>query len=259
MRAWLLRPGARDRRRVDPPHSLKVETAAMAAKDRLSVLLAMMDQGVIPVFYDPDVEVCKNVIQACANGGAKCIEFTNRGDFAVARLLEVTRHFAKADPSRDHGRRLRRRCADRGDLHRQRREVRRRPAPQRRRREGLQPPRHPLQPRLRLGQRDRLRPGARLRDRQGVPRLARSAAPIREERAWRRCRGRASCPPAASKPTEESLAQVVRRRHRRLRHRQQPRSPRSCSTRRTTRASRRSVRTTVQLVKTIKADLAAKR
>ena len=71
----------------------------MAAKDRLSVLLAMMDQGVIPVFYDPDVEVCKNVIQACANGGAKCIEFTNRGDFAAHVFLEVTRHFAKADPS----------------------------------------------------------------------------------------------------------------------------------------------------------------
>ena len=71
----------------------------MAAKDRMAVLAAMMDQGVIPVFYHPDVEVCKNVIQACANGGAKCIEFTNRGDFASHVFLEVTRHFAKADPS----------------------------------------------------------------------------------------------------------------------------------------------------------------
>ena len=71
----------------------------MAAKDRLSVLRAMIDQGVIPVFYHPDVELCKNVIQACANAGAKCIEFTNRGDFAADTFLEVTRHFAKADPS----------------------------------------------------------------------------------------------------------------------------------------------------------------
>ena len=68
-------------------------------KDRLSVLLAMEDQGVIPVFYHPDVEVCAKVIQACANGGAKCIEFTNRGDFASHVFLEVTRHFAKTDPS----------------------------------------------------------------------------------------------------------------------------------------------------------------
>ena len=39
------------------------------------------------------------LIQACANGGAKCVEFTNRGDFASHVFLEVTRHFAKADPS----------------------------------------------------------------------------------------------------------------------------------------------------------------
>ena len=69
------------------------------AKDRLAVLSAMIDQGVIPVFYHPDVEVCKNVIQACANGGAKCIEFTNRGDFAWHVFMEVTQHFQKADPS----------------------------------------------------------------------------------------------------------------------------------------------------------------
>jgi len=71
----------------------------MAAKDRMAVLTAMMEQGVIPVFYHPDVEVCINVIQACANGGAKCIEFTNRGDFASHVFYDVTRHFAKADPS----------------------------------------------------------------------------------------------------------------------------------------------------------------
>jgi 2-dehydro-3-deoxyphosphogluconate aldolase/(4S)-4-hydroxy-2-oxoglutarate aldolase len=67
--------------------------------DRMTVLTAMMDQGVIPVFYHPDVEVCTKVIQACANGGAKCIEFTNRGEFAAHVFFEVTRHFAKADPS----------------------------------------------------------------------------------------------------------------------------------------------------------------
>ncbi len=71
----------------------------MAAKDRMAVLTAMMDQSIIPVFYDPDVEVCRNVIQACANGGAKCVEFTNRGEFAAHVFLEVTRHFAQADPS----------------------------------------------------------------------------------------------------------------------------------------------------------------
>ena len=69
------------------------------ARDRMITLAAMMEQGVIPVFYHPDVEVCINVIQACANGGAKCIEFTNRGDFTSHVFLDVTRHFAKADKS----------------------------------------------------------------------------------------------------------------------------------------------------------------
>ena len=69
------------------------------ARDRLKVLAGIIDQGVIPVFYHPDVEVCAKVIQACANGGAKCVEFTNRGDFAAHVFLEVTRHFAKADPT----------------------------------------------------------------------------------------------------------------------------------------------------------------
>jgi 2-dehydro-3-deoxyphosphogluconate aldolase/(4S)-4-hydroxy-2-oxoglutarate aldolase len=67
--------------------------------DRMTVLTAMMDQGVIPVFYHPDVEVCTKVIQACADGGAKCIEFTNRGEFAAQVFFEAARHFAKADPS----------------------------------------------------------------------------------------------------------------------------------------------------------------
>jgi 2-dehydro-3-deoxyphosphogluconate aldolase / (4S)-4-hydroxy-2-oxoglutarate aldolase len=67
--------------------------------DRMTVLSAMMDQGVIPVFYHPDAELCRKVIQACANGGAKCIEFTNRGEFAAHVFYEVTHYFAKADPS----------------------------------------------------------------------------------------------------------------------------------------------------------------
>lgn len=67
--------------------------------DRMAVLSAMTDQGVIPVFYNPDFETCRAVVQACSNVGAKCIEFTNRGEFAADLFLELTKHFAKADPS----------------------------------------------------------------------------------------------------------------------------------------------------------------
>jgi 2-dehydro-3-deoxyphosphogluconate aldolase/(4S)-4-hydroxy-2-oxoglutarate aldolase len=65
----------------------------------MAVLGAMIDQGVVPVFYHADTDVCLKVIQACADGGAKCVEFTNRGDFAAQTFLEVARHFAAADPS----------------------------------------------------------------------------------------------------------------------------------------------------------------
>jgi 2-dehydro-3-deoxyphosphogluconate aldolase/(4S)-4-hydroxy-2-oxoglutarate aldolase len=75
------------------------EESTVAARDRMAVLTAMMDQGIIPVFYDRDVEVCRNVIQACANGGAKCVEFTNRGDFAAHTFYDVARHFDSSDPS----------------------------------------------------------------------------------------------------------------------------------------------------------------
>jgi len=71
----------------------------VAAKDRMAVLNAMLQQAIIPVFYDPDTQVCREVIQACSNAGAKCVEFTNRGEFAAHTFLEVTRHFAAADPS----------------------------------------------------------------------------------------------------------------------------------------------------------------
>lgn len=55
----------------------------MAKYTRLEVLTAMKQIGMIPVFYNGDYEVAKNVITACANGGARAIEFTNRGDRAI--------------------------------------------------------------------------------------------------------------------------------------------------------------------------------
>ena len=55
----------------------------MAKYSRLEVLTAMKQIGMIPVFYNGDFEVAKNVAAACADGGARAIEFTNRGDRAI--------------------------------------------------------------------------------------------------------------------------------------------------------------------------------
>ncbi len=63
----------------------------MARYTRLEVLTAMKQTGLIPVFYNGDFEVARNVAVACADGGAKVIEFTNRGDRAInvfTRLAE---------------------------------------------------------------------------------------------------------------------------------------------------------------------------
>mgnify|MGYP002064483950 CR=1 FL=1 len=36
---------------------------------------------------------------ACSAGGAKVVEFTNRGDLAYTVFVELVKHFAEADPS----------------------------------------------------------------------------------------------------------------------------------------------------------------
>ena len=55
----------------------------MARYSRLETLSAMKEIGVVPVFYNPDAQVVKKIAAACADGGARAIEFTNRGDRAI--------------------------------------------------------------------------------------------------------------------------------------------------------------------------------
>ena len=71
----------------------------MAHHKRLDVLVSMKQIGLIPVFYNGDFETVKNIAIACAEGGAKCIEFTNRGDRAidVFKQLAVFRDSQRPD------------------------------------------------------------------------------------------------------------------------------------------------------------------
>lgn len=71
----------------------------MARFSRLEVLNTMIEIGLIPVFYNKDVEVAKKIVEVCAAGGAKVVEFTNRGDLAYQVFAELVRHFAEEDPS----------------------------------------------------------------------------------------------------------------------------------------------------------------
>ena len=70
----------------------------MARFARLQVLNSMIDVGLVPVFYHQDAEVAKQIVAACAAGGARVIEFTNRGDLAYQVFSDLIRHFTEADP-----------------------------------------------------------------------------------------------------------------------------------------------------------------
>ena len=63
----------------------------------MAVLNAMFDIGVVPVFYHKDVSTSIAVVEACAAGGARVVEFTNRGDFAYQVFSEVTQHVINSD------------------------------------------------------------------------------------------------------------------------------------------------------------------
>jgi 2-dehydro-3-deoxyphosphogluconate aldolase / (4S)-4-hydroxy-2-oxoglutarate aldolase len=54
----------------------------MAKFNRLQVFDRFFDTGLVPLFYHPDVEIAFNITSACYRGGARVVEFTNRGDFA---------------------------------------------------------------------------------------------------------------------------------------------------------------------------------
>lgn len=63
----------------------------MSRFSRIEVAQKMLETGMVPVFYNKDVEVCKNVVKACYDGGVRVFEFTNRGDFATLLFAELNK------------------------------------------------------------------------------------------------------------------------------------------------------------------------
>ncbi len=70
----------------------------MARFNKIEVLVQMKESGMIPVFYHPDAEKCKEVLKACYDGGCRLFEFTNRGDFAHEVFSEVSKYAAESLP-----------------------------------------------------------------------------------------------------------------------------------------------------------------
>ena len=70
----------------------------MTQYTRHQVITEMHNSGMIPLFYDPDIEISKNIVQACYQGGARLLEFTHRGDFAHEVFRELIRFVNESLP-----------------------------------------------------------------------------------------------------------------------------------------------------------------
>jgi 2-dehydro-3-deoxyphosphogluconate aldolase / (4S)-4-hydroxy-2-oxoglutarate aldolase len=70
----------------------------MAKYTRIQVALKMQETGMVPVFYHPDINICKSVLKACYDGGVRVFEFTNRGDFAHEIFAELNKYAIKELP-----------------------------------------------------------------------------------------------------------------------------------------------------------------
>ncbi len=70
----------------------------MSRFNRIEVAITMKQTGLIPVFYHPDLDICKKVVKACYSGGVRVFEFTNRGDFAHEVFSELNKYAIKEFP-----------------------------------------------------------------------------------------------------------------------------------------------------------------
>jgi len=68
----------------------------MAQYTRIEVQQQMATSGMVPLFFHSDIDVAKAILKACYDGGARLIEFTSRGDFAIEVFKELIQ-FAKQE------------------------------------------------------------------------------------------------------------------------------------------------------------------
>lgn len=71
----------------------------MAKFNKVQVIEAMGETGMVPVFFNKDINICKHVIKACYEGGVRVFEFTNRGDFAHEIFGELVKWADKECPA----------------------------------------------------------------------------------------------------------------------------------------------------------------
>jgi 2-dehydro-3-deoxyphosphogluconate aldolase/(4S)-4-hydroxy-2-oxoglutarate aldolase len=70
----------------------------MARFARLTVLNSMIDVGLVPVFHNDDIDTARSIVGALSRGGARAIEFTNRGDHAFEIFSTLERYCSSEHP-----------------------------------------------------------------------------------------------------------------------------------------------------------------
>jgi 2-dehydro-3-deoxyphosphogluconate aldolase/(4S)-4-hydroxy-2-oxoglutarate aldolase len=70
----------------------------MARFARLTVLNSMIDVGLGPVFHNDDIDTARSIVGALSRGGARAIEFTNRGDHAFEIFSTLERYCSSEHP-----------------------------------------------------------------------------------------------------------------------------------------------------------------
>jgi 2-dehydro-3-deoxyphosphogluconate aldolase/(4S)-4-hydroxy-2-oxoglutarate aldolase len=63
----------------------------MAGILKHEVVAKILDIGLLPTFYNESVETAKKIVDACVGGGAKVVEFTNRGALAYQVFSELVK------------------------------------------------------------------------------------------------------------------------------------------------------------------------
>jgi 2-dehydro-3-deoxyphosphogluconate aldolase/(4S)-4-hydroxy-2-oxoglutarate aldolase len=70
----------------------------MANFSRIEVAEVMKNTGLVPLFYNDNIEISKKVVKAVYDGGARLLEFTARGDFAHEVFGELNKYALKELP-----------------------------------------------------------------------------------------------------------------------------------------------------------------
>ncbi len=70
----------------------------MARFTKIQTIVIMKDTGLVPVFYNNDLEIAKQVLKACYKGGIRAFEFTNRGDFAQEIFRDLIKYASNECP-----------------------------------------------------------------------------------------------------------------------------------------------------------------